>query len=383
MLEVNDIFDGVVSLRRKLHITPELAGKEFETQKAIRDYISDLPLNVLPPFLETDTVAFLEGGKGPGPNVTLRADIDALPIAEQTGAEYASQCAGMMHACGHDCHAAMLAGAARILASCRDELCGSVRFVWQPGEECVAMGKDLVAAGAIDNPPPDRMTALHVSPGVPLGTLAVKPGAIMASSTHFKVRVIGKSGHGSVPFKSISPLLAAAAMITDLQQIIPNRVDAQDAAVLSFGVFKSGEIENVIPDEAFFAGTIRALDQQTGQLVMDSVVSVCEGLAQAYRVKVEFDIHYGYRVTSNDPEQTDIAIRTAKEAGLNVQILERASMGAEDFCYFLEKAPGVYARIGAGEDQAPLHNSKLLPPDEMMKYGIAYLVQFALDALKK
>jgi len=382
MLDVENIFDGVTALRHKLHTIPEIAGREFETQKTIRGFLADLPLEVLPPFLETDTVAFLRGGKGEGPNVTLRADIDALPIEEQTGAPFASKNCGMMHACGHDMHISMLAGAAQILASCKDELCGSVRFVWQPGEECVAMGKQLVEAGAIDDPRPDRMTSIHMAPGVPLGTLALKYGPIMASSTHFKITVTGRSGHGSAPFKTSSPILAAAAMITDLQQIIPNRIDPQNSAVLSFGIFKAGEIENVIPDQAVFAGTIRALDTDTGRTVMEAVESICRAMAEAYRVKVDFDIHYAYRVTSNDKAQTDMAVRAAEEAGIPVQWMEKASMAAEDFSYFLDRAPGVYVRLGVG-DLPPLHNSRFLPPDEVMKCGIRYLVAFTLDALKK
>ena len=382
MEHVEKIYPGVVALRRKLHQTPEIAGKEFKTQAAILDYIKDLPLEVHPPYLETDVVAMLKGGKGDGPNVTLRADIDALGLPENTGAEFSSQIPGMMHACGHDIHTAMLAGAARVLSEMKDELKGTVRFVWQPGEECVAMGKQLVEAGAIDDPLPDRMTAIHVCPGLPVGTIALKYGAIMASSTHFKVTVKGKSGHGSAPFKSVSPIIAAAAMITDLQQIIPNRIDPQNAAVLSFGIFKSGASDNVIPDEAVFAGSIRALDMKTAHLVADSLVEICEGLAKAYKVEVSFDINFSYNVTHNDKEQTDIAAEVAKRSDIPVVWLEKASMGGEDFCYFLEKAPGVYIRLGAGEDQPPLHNSKLLPPEEMMKYGIKYLVEFALDALK-
>lgn len=380
MLKVEDIFDEITEFRHQLHRIPEIAGKEFKTRDAIREYISGLPLEVLPPFLETDTVAFLRGGKGAGPNVTLRADIDALPLPEQSGLEFASVHPGMMHACGHDFHAAMLAGAAKILSSYKDELRGSVRFVWQPGEECVAMGKQLVEAGVLDDPVPDRMTAIHVFPGVEEGTIATKSGTIMASSTHFKVTVHGKSGHGSVPFKSVSPLLAAAAMITDLQQIIPTRVDPHKVAVLSFGVFKSGESDNVIPDEAVFGGTIRSLDMETAHIVADSLQSICRGLAEAYRVTVDFDIHWAYSVTNNDPEQTKLALEIAQRAGIKTSVVEQSSMGAEDFCYFLDRAPGVYVRLGAG-DIPPLHNSKMIPRDEIMKNGIRYLVGFALDAL--
>ena len=382
MLTVDDVYASVVALRHKLHENPEIAGKEFKTQTAIKEYISDLPLEVLPPYLETDVVAFLHGGKGSGPNVTLRADIDALPLPELTGAEFSSKTPGMMHACGHDIHTAMLAGAARVLASMKDELSGSVRFVFQPGEECVALGKKMVEAGVIADPVPDRMTAIHVAPGLPMGTLALRYGAIMAASIHFKVTVKGRSGHGSAPFKSVSPILAAAAMVTDLQQIIPNRVDPQNAAVLSFGVFQSGGSDNVIPDEAMFGGTIRALDMETAHLVVDSLKDVCRGIASAYQTEVGFDIHYGYNVTHNDTAQTDLAKAAADRAGIPVVWLEKASMGAEDFCYFLEKAPGAYVRLGAGEGLPQLHNSKFLPPDEMMKAGIKYLVEFALDALK-
>ena len=214
MKTLADILPGIIEFRHALHRIPEMAGQEFKTSQLIRERLAVLGLEVLPPFLGTDVVALLYGGRGAGRNVTLRADIDALALEEATGRPYRSTHPGHMHACGHDGHAAMVTGAAELLVSRRDEFAGSVRFVFQPGEENRAMGRELVAAGVLENPAADVVTALHGMPGLPIGTLATRTGAIMASCAHFKVVLRGKGGHSSRPALSRNPVTAAAAPAT-------------------------------------------------------------------------------------------------------------------------------------------------------------------------
>ncbi len=378
---VKEVMPEVIEFRHRLHRIPELAGKEFKTMKAIRERIAGFGLEVRTPYLETDTVAMLRGGKGPGRNVTLRADIDALALTERTGVPYASEHPGLMHACGHDAHTAMLVGAAEVLASRRDEFAGSIRFVWQPGEENAAMARDLIAAGAIDDPKPDFQTALHVDPTVPKGMLVTRDGAIMASSNHFNVTVKGRGGHGSDPFKSLNPLLAAAAMVNQLQYVVPNRINPQRAGVLSICMFQSGMLENVIPDEAVFAGTMRALDMDSAAELERSLHEICEAVAAAHRVEVEVHSRLAYAVTENDPAAVALARKAIAAAGLPYGELAQAWMGAEDFCYFLQKAPGVYVKLGVGKDSPALHNSRFDTPDGALENGVAYLVNVALAAL--
>ena len=208
MKRLDDVWAKMAEFRHELHRTPEIAGREFKTMRMIRDRLSELELEVLPPFLETDTVAILHGVR-PGKNLTLRADIDALKLEEKTGCPYASEIPGMMHACGHDAHTSMLMGAAEILCSMKDELKGTIRFVWQPGEENAAMAKDLIAAGALDSPAPDMVAAIHMAPGIPLGMMKVCRGASEAACSHFKITFRGKGGHGSLPHASRSALTMA------------------------------------------------------------------------------------------------------------------------------------------------------------------------------
>ena len=213
-----DFLPEIISLRKKFHQIPEIAGKEFKTCALIRETLSTIEgVKILPPFLETDTVALVEGGKGPGPHILLRADIDGLPVEEESGCDFPSQHPGMMHACGHDMHTAMMIGVVKAIAARRHEFAGTVRFVFQPGEENKAMAKDLVEAGAMGDPLPQVCAALHVMPGKPVGHISVKEGAMMASSNHFKVVIHGQGGHGSLPCASRNPLVAAAAMVMELQ----------------------------------------------------------------------------------------------------------------------------------------------------------------------
>ncbi len=382
MRTLAEILPGIIEFRHTLHRIPEMAGAEFETSRAIRERLAGLDLEVLPPFLGTDVVAILHG-RGPGRNVTLRADIDALRLNEETGVPHASCHEGRMHACGHDGHAAMVMGAAELLASRRDSFNGSVRFVWQPGEENRAMGRDLVEAGALENPRADLVTALHGMPGLPVGVLALRDGAMMASCAHFKVTIRGRGGHSSRPHQAVDPVVAAAAVVVELQSVVSRRIDPQQAAVLSVCRIAGGELANVIPDEVVLEGTARALDMNVAAALESGLREVVDAVSRAHRTSCEIDYRLSYPVTFNAPEPTALARRVIRETVGEGRFIELAesSMGAEDFSWYLRRYPGVYVKLGTGEDCPALHNSKFDFPDAALAAGIEYLVNFTSAGL--
>lgn len=382
MRTLAEILPGIIEFRHTLHRIPEMAGAEFETSRAIRERLAGLDLEVLPPFLGTDVVAILHG-RGPGRNVTLRADIDALRLNEETGVPHASCHEGRMHACGHDGHAAMVMGAAELLASRRDSFNGSVRFVWQPGEENRAMGRDLVEAGALENPRADLVTALHGMPGLPVGVLALRDGAMMASCAHFKVTIRGRGGHSSRPHQAVDPVVAAAAVVVELQSVVSRRIDPQQAAVLSVCRIAGGELANVIPDEVVLEGTARALDMNVAAALESGLREVVDAVSRANRTSCEIDYRLAYPVTFNAPGPTALARRVIRETvgGERFVELAESSMGAEDFSWYLRRYPGVYVKLGTGEDCPALHNSKFDFPDAALAAGIEYLVNFTSAGL--
>ena len=378
MKTLDEVWRAMVEFRHELHKIPEIAGHEFETQKMLRARLAKLDIEVLPPFIGTDTVAILRGAQ-PGKNLTLRADIDALRLDEKTGVPYASTHPGMMHACGHDAHMSMLMGAAELLSGMKDQIKGTIRFVWQPGEENEAMAKPLIEAGALDDPEPDMVSAIHMRPGAPVGTIMLQEGASDAACTVFKFTFRGKGGHGSRPYASRSPLTAAAFAVVEAQSIVPNRLDPLHAGVISICCFNAGSIDNVIPDEAVVRGTIRSFSVEDDQLLADALQSVCEGAAKMHRVECVSEIRHAYPPLVNTRNEVQMAIRVAERAGMPVRIIPQPSMGSEDFAYFLGKAPGVMVKLGNGEDSPVLHNSSFDASDEAMRNGIRYFVELAKE----
>lgn len=378
---IREILPGIVEFRHALHQIPEMAGEEFETSKRIRERLASLEIPAEKPFLKTDVVALMQGA-APGRNVTLRADIDALPLEEKTGAAYCSTRPGFMHACGHDGHTAMLMGAAEVLNRLRDKFKGSVRFVWQPGEESKAMARDLLAAGALDDPRPDLVTALHGCPGLPMGCLALRTGAMDASCAHFRIVVRGRGGHSSRPHQAIDPVIAACALVMEVQTIVSRRISSQLAAVMSICRIDGGKTSNVIPDEVVLEGTARALDPDSAEKLETGLREITEHVCRMHRCTFEIEYRAAYPVNINAPGPTDLARKVIRSMeGERLYELPEASMGAEDFAYFLQRYPGVYVKIGTGEDSPALHNSLFNFPDELLPVGIEYLVRFALDGL--
>ena len=372
-LEITALLPELIRLRHEFHQIPEIAGKEVKTAAKIRQELAKLPLEIREPLICTDVVAVLDTGR-PGRNILLRADMDALPIAEETGKEYASTHPGMMHACGHDGHITMLLGAAKYLCNIREQLSGTVKFVFQPGEEVEAMGRLLVEAGVLQNPPADRVAAMHGWPGLPKGAVCCRDGAIMASAAHFYITITGRGGHGSAPASAIDPVVAAAQAICALQTIVSRNTDPRETAVLSICSVQAGHSSNVIPDEVKLSGTCRALTPEIAGGLEAKIHRVLAGVCAATETSYSMEYHDLYQVSMNAPEAVTEARRAAQQAGLKYVELPRPDMAAEDFSYYLAQCPGALIHLGLGEDYTKLHKSTFDFDDDLIPCGVAYLV---------
>ena len=379
---------AIVELRRALHRLPEAGFEERRTAEAVREALHPLPLQTLPSPLPTATVALLSGGRAGGGagalNVTLRADIDALRLEEATGAPWASTHPGFAHACGHDGHAAMLVGAARVLSGLAARLAGSVRFVFQPAEEELGGGRRLVEAGLLEAAPrAGAVFALHGWPGLPLGSLASRPGAMMAAADRFRLVVRGRGGHGAQPHRTVDPVVTAARVIEAWQTIPSRNIDPLQPAVLSVCTIHGGNASNVIPAEVVLEGTTRYFDPALQELFRRRMEEVAGGTCAAAGAESVFDYRPGYVPLVNDPVMVEAARDAVTEAlGARSWIADPPpSMGAEDFSYYLQKVPGAYLWLGLGEDRPGLHHPAFDFPDEALRSGTLALCAVAWKLL--
>jgi amidohydrolase len=383
--------DRTVELRRRLHRRPEIGLQLPQTQAAVLEALADLPVEVSAGTSTTSVVAVLRGAR-PGPTYLLRADMDALPVQEDTGLPFASEVPGVMHACGHDTHVAMLLGAARLLAARRDQLAGQVVLMVQPGEEGHHGARFMLEEGLLDAVPEAPVSgafALHISTMFPTGTINVRPGPMMASADQFTITVQGRGGHASTPHLAADPVPVAAEIVLALQAMVTRRADVFDPAVVTVGHLEAGRTDNVIPDTALVHGTIRTLSRERRADVLASVQRVGEHVALAHDMTAEFVHVEGYPVTVNDAEVA-ARVTTTAAALLGEQasaVMAVPLMGAEDFSYVLERVPGAMAFLGACPPDlepgtAPGNHSNLVVFDEdALPVGVAMYAQMALDAL--
>ncbi len=380
-----------VALRRALHRRPELGLTLPRTREAVLRALADLPLQVHLGRSVTSVVAVLEGAHT-GPTVLLRGDMDALPLHEDTGLDFASEVDGVMHACGHDTHVAMLASAARVLADHRDELAGRVLFMFQPGEEGFHGARYMIEEGLLDEDGPagcpDAAYALHVSSTVPTGELQTRTGPVMAAADVVRVTVTGRGGHASAPHDALDPVPAAAAMVGALQTALTRRVDAHHPVVLTVGHIMAGTTNNIIPETAFLEGTLRTLAEPVRARMLEEVERVCTHTALAYGCAARVEIQSGYPVTVNDAQ----AVAAVRALGADLlgpkRIVEMAApiMGAEDFSYVLSEVPGALAFLGAcppGVDPMtapPNHSNRVVFDEAAMADGVALYAGLALRA---
>ena len=363
----------VEKFRHELHKIPEIAGKEFKTAQLLRDQLKELPsLEIRKSFLQTDVTALL--GDPTKPNLTLRADMDALPLTEKNDLPYKSIHEGMMHACGHDGHMAMVYGAALVLHELRHLLPCSVRFLFQPGEEIACMAKDLVEKGALLDPEPDFVTGLHSWPNTPYGKICTKSGPLMAAAGFFRIRLYGKGGHGSLPHLSRNPLDCASEIMTEAKKIIPRD------NVLTFCSCNGGTNNTIIPDEAELMGTIRFLDPDKGKKMLEDFKQLVENTAEKNGIKVDFSCPVPYLpVIHKEEDYRKVKNIVEKEMGKDsFHTLESHVMSSEDFSFYLQDHPGIFAHLGSG-NSAPLHSSGFDFDDKLLAVGIRYFCTLALE----
>jgi amidohydrolase len=383
--EVRDSFgEDIVSLRRNIHREPELGFDTEKTAEKVVDALEGLPLEIQTGVAENGVVATLKGGGGDGPTMALRADMDALPIHEETDLPFASQTDGKMHACGHDGHTSMLVGAARALSQdhLRERLNGTVKFVFQPAEEGQAGGRAMVEGGVAEGV--GSIFALHLWPGLPFGTAATKAGPIMAAADAFEMTVRGTGGHGAMPHLAADAVAIAAQVVTALQTIVSREVDPVEPAVLTVGEIGAGSAFNIIPETARLGGTVRTFDANLRERLPKRIEELARGVARGMRGDVDLDYRFSYPVTSNDAGSAKLALGVAEELFGEDRAVELAhpSMGAEDFAFFLEKVPGAFVWLGVG-DVSGLHTPQFSFDEEILSQGAALLTALALEALSE
>src|SRR5215218_4380245 len=383
--------DRTIGLRRRLHRHPEIGLHLPQTQAMVLEALDGLPVEVTTGTATSSVVAVLRGAR-PGPTFLLRGDMDALPVQEDTGLPFASEVPGVMHACGHDTHVAMLVGAARLLAERRDELAGQVVFMVQPGEEGFHGARYMLEEGLLDVVPEAPVSgafALHISSTLASGSVNVRPGPMMAAADQWRMTVHGRGGHASEPHAAADPIPVAAEIVLALQSMVTRRVDVFDPAVVTVAHIHAGSKDNVIPDSVFLEGTIRTLSPERRRDVVAAVERVATHIAAAHGLTLEWEHIAGYPVTVNDAGVAAQVLDTAAAllGERAAALMPAPSMGAEDFSYVLQRVPGAMAFLGAcppgvEPGTAPANHSNLVVFDEEpLPTGVALYAQMALQAL--
>jgi len=383
--EAASIEGEIIKTRRTVHQKPELAYHEQETAKLVAERLESLGIKVKRGVGGTGVLGVLEGGKR-GKVVALRADMDALPVDEMADVEFRSKVKGAMHACGHDTHVAMLLGAAKLLANHKGELYGTVKFLFQPAEEHGGRGGALpmIEDGVMKDPKVDFVFGLHIDSNQRSGEFGVRGGAAMAAPDTFRVRIIGRGGHGSEPHMTVDPIYVAAQVILALQGVSSRMIDPVRPFVISVGAVHSGTKENIIPDEAVLDGTIRTLDEGTRKRAKAKVAEVVKGVCKAFGARAEVDFEKdAYPVTVNDEKATEKAVKVLRRIpGTKVKRME-VILGGEDFSRFLQKAPGTFYFLGTDNPAKgcvyPNHSSKFKVDEDVLKFGAASLAMLAYE----
>ena len=392
----------VIGWRRDIHEHPELSNREYRTAGLVARHLEALGLEVATGISNTGVVGLLRGGR-PGPVVALRADMDALPVVEQTGLPYASTVTanylgrevGVMHACGHDNHVAILMGVASVLAGLRDEMPGTVKFIFQPAEEGAPPGEEsgaevMVQEGVLENPDVDAIFALHVFQAGTVGTASYRSGGAMASAQSYEIEIVGRQTHGARPWEGVDPIVAGAQIVTALQTIVSRQVDVTvSPAVVTVGTFESGMRYNIVPDRAKLSGTIRTYDVQTREMIHRQVREIATSVGGALGAEVNVTIHRGVPVTYNDPALTAAMAPTLERVyGKENVTTGPRQTGAEDFAFFQEQVPGFYFAIGvrppdvAPEESIPNHSPFFYADEAALVPGVRAMANVAYDYLR-
>lgn len=391
---IDSILDDIISIRHDLHAHPEIKFKEKRTSSVVQSKLKDLGIPFVAdiggkePNTGTGVVAHLPATTDqPGPTTGLRADMDALPITENTGASYASTSPGVMHACGHDGHTSILLGAAKVLAS-MDERPNPVTFVFQPAEEGGAGAAKLIRDGALDGlvgSPIQRMYGLHGWPGDPLGTVSTKPGAMLAAADMFTITVTGTQAHAAYPHLGADPIVASAQIISAAQSIVSRTTRPTDSVVVSISTIHAGTAHNIIPSGAIMQGTVRTLSDESRELTNRRFTEIVESTAIAMGCTAKVDWVPGYPVTMNAPEEADRVLEIARNVSkcTQTQVITEPTLGGEDFSFYAQKVPSCFFFLGlAQDDQTPypgLHTPSFDFNDQSIPLGVEMMCRLALS----
>jgi amidohydrolase len=393
--------EKVIAWRRDIHRHPELSNRELRTAALVAEHLRALGMEVRTEVAHTGVLGLLRGGRE-GPTVALRADMDALPVTEETGLPFASRErttylgreVGVMHACGHDAHTAMLLGAAEVLSEVRESLPGDVLFVFQPAEEGAPPGEEggarlMLAEGAFEEPRPSAVFGLHVVPQHEVGTIAYRARGAMASSDRLTIEVLGRQTHAAYPWLGVDPIAVSARLVLALQALPARSVDARIPSVVSIGAIHGGVRHNIIPDRVELLGTIRALDPELRSALHERVRATAEGVAASAGARAEVEIHSGYPVTWNDPELTARMLPTLERVAGRENVHEALPRtGAEDFSFFAAEVPGLYLWLGIRpegtplEEAAPNHSPRFVIDEAALPLGVRALSHLAIDFLE-
>jgi amidohydrolase len=399
---INEIEPKVIEWRRDFHEHPELSSREFETAKKIAAHLEGLGMEVQTGIAHTGVVGILKGGK-PGPVVALRADIDGLPVTERVDLPFASKAistyngleTGVMHACGHDTHIAMMMGTAEVLSKMKKDLKGTVKFIFQPAEEGVPPGEEggaemMVKEGVLKNPDVDAIFGLHIRSYANVGQIEYKPMGTMAAAQRFVIKIHGKQAHGSRPWSGTDPIFIAAQIITGLNGIISRDTElTKEAAVISVGLIRGGVRNNIIPEEVELIGTIRTLDYDMQKKLNETMTFRVKAIAESYGATADITIDKGIPITYNDPELTAKMLPSLeRSAGKDNVILVDATTGAEDFSFFQKEVPGFYFFVGGKpldikkEDASSHHTPDFYIDEGGLKLGVVSMVNLTLDYME-
>lgn len=374
----------VLDLRREFHMHPETSWNEKRTSKRIKEELAKMGISYQE-YADTGVAAVIKGSNA-GKTAALRADMDALKVEEKTDLEFKSKNEGIMHACGHDGHTAMLLGTARALYEIRDQLAGNVKLIFQPAEEMVQGAAKMVEEGVLDDV--DGIMGIHLWADLPTGKINVEAGPCMASGDYVIVEFTGKGGHGSMPHQGVDPIVMASSFVLDSQAILSRETNSLDPVVLTFGKMKSGSRFNVIPDKAEIVGTLRCFSEKTRVQASKAIKRYAEKTAKAYRGEAEVTIQKGTPPTINDQRAAEIARSAAQKiiAAEDLIAMDKTT-GSEDMAYYLREVPGVIAFVGAGfedeEQNYPHHNSKFKINEDSLKTGTSLYFNFALEFLRQ
>jgi len=397
--DITSIESKVIEWRRDFHQNPELSNREFKTAEKIAAHLKSLDLEVQTGIAHTGVVGILKGDY-PGKVLALRADIDALPVTERADLPFKSEVTstfggldvGVMHACGHDTHTAILMGVAEILSKNKDKIHGTIKFIFQPAEEGAPVGEEggaqlMIKEGVLENPKVDAIFGLHIKSEIPIKTIAYKPGGFMAAAQRFEINIKGKQSHGSTPWTSIDPIMAGVKIIDGLQTIVSREMPlTQEAVVITVGKFTSGVRNNIIPESAQIIGTIRTLDYDMQAKVNKRMKEMVPAIAKAYRAEATIDIADGTAITYNNLELTaKMAPSLEKAAGKDNVNIMKAITGAEDFSFYQKEVPGLFFFLGGmtpGNTKAfPHHTPDFFIDERGMLLGVKTFIQLSLDYL--